>query len=398
MSKKLFSIVSILSMLAMLLSACGTAATTAATVAATVAPATTAATVAPATAVSTTTAAAAPVIPAQYMVNQPQAFYADWVKTIGGEDFLFSPVKSKVTVGILSVGNEMEYQQVRDTAGKAIASQMGINLILDSFESDVATQRTKSEDFVTRGVKCEISTSRDDASWISLGTYLNQNNVLFYGEGGTANSLTRAQLPNYIGYVGMSNYMNNYNGGVWAATYFTKTYPNEVPTMAVGNYPSAPVGHERADGFIAGFQSVRPDLVIAFNDGLGTLNSGRADVLPFIENLFTSKKFNIFYSIWDEPAMAALTAAQARGLTPKDLMIVGHDGTTETAKIIAQGNSMMVADIGQNPSLAGKVTTAICGKLLDGELQMSQVPVFLYIPGFLITSDTAAQFLAQSAK
>ena len=60
---------------------------------------------------------------------------------------------------------------------------------------------------------------------------------------------------------------------------------------------------------------------MVINDGMGS-EAGRADVLPYIENWFTAYKFNIFFGIWDEPAMAALTAAKSLGLTKKDLMIV----------------------------------------------------------------------------
>lgn len=396
MSKKLFSILFPLVVLTLLLAACATPTST-------TAPATEAVeTEAPEAEVEETEEAptaepeeGGPVIPDEYMVTQPQAFYEDWLPTIGGEEFLFSPISGEATVGILGVSKTHEYQQVRDEGAIATADEMGVELILDSFESDVALQRTRSEDMVSKGVQCLISTSRDDDSWIALGGYLNENDVLFYGEGGTANSLTRDELPNYIGYVGVSNYMNAYNGGVWAANYFTENYPDEVPSVAIVNYPTSPIGWERGDGFIAGFQSVRSDMEIVFYDGMGS-GAGRADVLPYIEDLFTSKEFNVFYSIWDEPAMAALTAAQARGLTNEDLMIVGYDGTVETAKIIREPDSIMVADIGQAPYAAGRVTTAICAKLLTGELEMDQIPVFLYLPGFLITQDTADEFLQMS--
>lgn len=389
MSNKMFSFLSVLFVLTLLLSAC-------ASPTATQAPPTEAPKAEPQAietpAAEAEPAASGPVVPEKYVVNQPQAFYEDWVSTIGGEEFLFSPVTGEPKVGILGVSKTHEFQQRRDNAAVATADQMGIDLTLDSFESDVALQRTRSEDMVSKGVQCLISTSRDDDSWIALGGYLKDNNVMFYGEGGTANSLTREQLPNYIGYVGVSNYMNAYNGGVWAANYFNENFPDQQPSVAIVNYPTSPIGWERGDGFIAGFQSVRPDMEIVFYDGMGS-GAGRADVLPYTEDLFTSKKFNVFYSIWDEPAMAALTAAQARGLTPKDLMIVGYDGTIETAKVIKEPGSLMVADIGQAPDEAGRVTTAICAKLLTGELKLDQIPVFLYLPGFLITQETADEFL-----
>jgi ribose transport system substrate-binding protein len=322
----------------------------------------------------------------------PDETYEEFLKRIGGEAKLFAPLEREVTVGLLGVSKTHEYQLRRDVAARETAKKMNVRLLLDHYESDVTIQRRKAEEMVVRGAEALVSTARDAESFDALAKFLNRQNVYLVAEGGTNEGFTRQSAPNYVAYVGVDNYRNGHEGGCWAAEYFQKTYPDKQPRLVVANYPQVHTSAERAKGFIDGFKSVLPELVLEFDAAMGK-GTGRDEVLPFIEDLFTAHQFNIFFAVWDEAAIAGWTAARARGLTNKDLMIVGYDGTREVAEYILESDSLFVADIGQAPELSGQVAVALAAKVVAGELRLEDIPLHIYVPGVLITQETAQQFL-----
>ena len=318
--------------------------------------------------------------------------YRDFLARMGGEDVLFARLDKPATIGLLGVSKTHEYQLRRDAAARTTAEKMHVKLLLDHYESDVTTQRTKAEDMAVRGVQVLISTARDDESFTALADFLKREKVCLVSEGGTNDKFTRADLPNYVTYVGVNNYQNGFGGGVWAAGCFQKNFPDQKPRLAVANYPSNKATNERATGFIAGFQSIRPELEVQFNGSVGG-GGGRDQLLPFIEDVFTAHNFNIFFGVWDEAAIAGWTAARTRGLTAKDIMILGYDGTFEVAKLVAEPESLFVADIAQDPELSGRVTLAIAAKVATGQWQPEELPMFIYIPGMVITRENARAYL-----
>lgn len=351
-----------------------------------------AATVATTAAETTSTAAETTAAKKEIAPAPEKETYDEFLKRVGGEEFLYAPVKGDVIMGLIGITKEHEYQKRRDVVAKATADLMGVNLLMDVYENDVTIQRKRSEDMVTKGAKAIITTSRDNESFTALADFLKQSNVYLCAEGGTNDAFTRKDYPNYIGVNLVPSYQNGFDGGAWAAKYFKETYPDKKAKIVIVNYTSVPIAIERANGFIDGFKSVVSDAEILFNDNAGS-GAGRDEVLPDVENLFTKyTEMNIFFSIWDEPAMAAYTAAKARGLTNKELMIVGYDGTIEVAEIIKKGD-LIVEDIGQNPELAGKFSVAACARVISGDLTVDQVPLYLNEPGFLINPETVDEFL-----
>jgi len=219
----------------------------------------------------------------------------------------------------------------------------------------------------------------------------------------TVTAAHAAKIPVVVGDVGAKgNYdafilSNNVKGGAMAADYMAKALKGKGGKQKIGIitlHPGSDVGVDRVKGFkdeIAKYPDVQVVSELNGNDAIKEGHDAAANMLaahPDISGIYAAN---------DNEAQGAVAAIQGAGKNPKDIVVIGFDGSPGAIEAI--GKHTQTATVAQDPYGQGRLAVKSAIALLDGKsVQFSDAATkTVKFPVQLVDASNLASFKAARA-
>lgn len=253
--------------------------------------------------------------------------------------------------------------------------------VLDS-DIKVETQQANIENLLAKGVNAIAFSPVNDAS----GTPLVQQAL----DAGA--SVVTLAVPTGLAPVAVEDSFNaGKEGGVAAAEFFQDQFPGVPIKIAIISQPQLQQTVDRADGFVAGVQSVDPDaVVVADQDGGGALDTATTAA----ENVLQANpEANLWFGINDPSALGALNALRSAGRGTLDSVnvVVGFDGSAEGLNELLDPTSALKIELANQPIAFAKAVFDALTALRAGE----DVPDVIGVGSKLITPDMTREEISR---
>ena len=281
-----------------------------------------------------------------------------------------------ITVGIIveAMGNEWFQEMI--AAAKDEAAKQGVTLLIESSEWDPAKETQIFEDWISKGVDAIAVSLAQEAA-----TRGNIWKATLAGIPVITNILEIRNAPQST-VIKFDNYGASYALGQYAADYFTANMAGEKATLAVLDLPIYQSCVDRAEGFVAGFQSKIADAkVVATQNAEGTMDKGMAMTETILQS---NPEVNVIRGINDPCALGAASAVEAANAKA---IVFGFDGANDAIVAVAKGGAFKCTVMVSAKDM-GTLTLQGLVKLVKGE----DVTFWQYVPFDLVTSENVAKF------
>lgn len=283
-----------------------------------------------------------------------------------------APKGDKIGVVVLTSGHPF-YQSYQKHWQK-LAADNNLDLTLLDSDTKVEKQQQNFDDLLNKQVKGIVISPVDAASATPL---------VKQAEGQGVKIATVAVQVEGAPVVIEGAYQAGFQGGVAAAEWIKENRPNWKIKMAIVTIPQLQQTVDRANGFIAGVQSVAKNAeVVTQQDGGSVLDKATTTA----ENMLQAHpEANLWYGVNDDSALGALNALKAAGRgTNKTELLVGFDGSAGALKELLDKDSALKVEIGNLPFSYAQ--TAL--KVIQDSIAGKQVPEANPVPVKILTDQT----------
>lgn len=284
----------------------------------------------------------------------------------GGDDELH--------LGVVVLTSGHPFYQSYARAWEDLAEEEGFELTLLDSQSKVDVQQQNVDDLLNSGVD-GIAISAVDAA--SAQAAVNQ------AAGQDVPVTTVAVEVEDAPFVIEGAYDAGFAGGEAAGQWVQENHPEWQVRMAIVDLPSLQQTVDRADGFVAGVQSVLPDAeVVARQDGGGVLDRAQS----VAENMIQAHSdANVWFGINDDSALGALNALRGAGRGTSDqTLVVGFDGSEQALRELLDPTSALKVEVGNLPRDYARMAYETVSAQASGEEPAAENTV----PVEILTADT----------
>ena len=258
-----------------------------------------------------------------------------------------------VVIGVSLLTLEHVFYQDIQKAIQDKAGELGVQVIIEDAESDLNTQFSQVQNFVTQEVDaillCPVSTvgsstAVDLAAEAGIPVFTLDN---------------RSDSDKIISHIAADNYL----GGEVAAEYMAEKVLPEGGNVVVITEPDVESCLYREQGFLKYFEE-NPDTgiqILSTTDGDNDTNTA----MSVMQDLFTSfgEKIDAVYTVTDGMGFGVKSAIEAAG---SDARIVSFTGNPQALAYIAEG-TCFTATMRQDPDAMGGTSIENIVKYLKGE-------------------------------
>jgi ABC-type sugar transport system substrate-binding protein len=284
--------------------------------------------------------------------------------------------KKSTKVAVVVLTSQHPFYQAYANHWRALAKQHNLDLTVLDSQSKVESQQKNVDDALGKQVKGIVLSPVDAASGEA---------AVKQAAGQGAKVVTVAVQTKSAPVVIEGAYQAGFQGGVAAATWITKNRKSWKVRLGIVDEPRLQQTIDRANGFVAGVQSVIKDArVAARQTGEGLIDKSTAAA----ENMLQAHpEANLWYGINDDSALGALNALKAAGRgTTKTELVVGFDGSAGTLKELLKPDSALKVEIGNLPR--GYAETGL--RVLQDALAGKNVPQVNPVSVRVLTDQTPA--------
>ncbi len=256
----------------------------------------------------------------------------------------------KKKIGVTLLTREHQFYKDLEAGLKAEAEKNGFEVIVQSGDMDLAKQQSQIENFIVQKVSAIVVCPADSKGIAPAIEKANAANIPVF----TADiSAGGGKVVSHIA-------SDNTLGGKMAAEFIANLLKDGGEVGIIGQ-PEVQSTIDREKGF-KDEMTKHPNIKV-----VATLNGGgvRDRATKAADDMLQGNpNLKAIFAINDDSALGALASAETRG--KKDLIIVGYDATPEAVTKI-QAQTMLKADVAQDPKLIGKQTIETIVKHLKGE-------------------------------
>jgi simple sugar transport system substrate-binding protein len=284
--------------------------------------------------------------------------------------------------GAIVLTKQGEFYVAYQRAMESIAKDAGADLTLLDSDTKVEKQQENMDSLLTTGTDAIALSPVDAASAVPL---IKQADA----QGAKVVTVT---VPTEDAPVVVEDSLKaGREGGIAAAKYFQKHYPDTPIKIAIVGFPQLQQTVDRAKGFVAGVKSVDPDAtVVANQDGGAVLDKATNTA----ENMLQANpSANMWFGINDDSALGALNALKAagRGTVDDKELVVGFDGSAKGIQELLDPKSALKVDVGNQPRSYAQMAFDAMVALNDGK----DFPKRSVVPVTLLTPDMGEQKLRE---
>lgn len=250
----------------------------------------------------------------------------------------------------------------------AAADSLGVDLHIVAGEWDLARQTSQVQNFITRQMDAIVVAPVNSNGIVSAVEEASDAGIPVF----------TADIAAAGGPVVSHVASDNRQGGRLLAEFVAERLGGQ-GSVAILDQPTVSSVQDRVAGFRAGLAAHSGIEIVA----APAVERGLRDVAKEkTDNLLTSEAgIDAIFGTNDDCALGALASLQAAGRS--DIIIVGYDATPEARSAIA-GDTPLLADAVQHPTIIGRRTIEIVAASLSG----AQVPAHVAVPVSLVTRDS----------
>ncbi len=271
-------------------------------------------------------------------------------------------------VGVTLLTEAHVFYQDLKSGMLAAADSLGVDLHIVAGEWDLARQTSQVQNFITREMDAIIVAPVNSNGIVSAVEEASEAGIPVF----------TADIAAAGGPVVSHVASDNKQGGRLLAEFVAERL-NGQGSVAILDQPTVSSVQDRVAGFregLAAYPGIEIVAAPAVERGLRDVAKQKTD------NLLTSEAgIDAIFGTNDDCALGALASLQAAGRS--DIIIVGYDATPEARSAIA-GDTQLLADAVQHPTVIGRRTVEIVVESLSG----SEVPAQVAVPVSLVTRDS----------
>lgn len=263
------------------------------------------------------------------------------------------------TVGLaLSTLENPFFVTLRDGAQQA-ADEAGIELLVSDAQDDAQTQANDLQNFISQGVDVIVVNAVDSAAVVPSIEAANEAGIPVVtvdraAEGG--------DIASHIA-------SDNVLGGQLAGEYLFEQIGGSGNVAMLEGVPGTSAARDRGEGFTNALDEAA-DIEMVANQ---TANFNREEGFTVAQNILQSNPdLGGIFAQNDEMALGAVEAAREAGVL-EDLVIVGFDATDDALAAIEAGD--MAASVAQQPEVLGARGIETAASIIAGEEVEAEQPV-----------------------
>lgn len=263
------------------------------------------------------------------------------------------------TVGLaLSTLENPFFVTLRDGAQQA-ADEAGIELLVSDAQDDAQTQANDLQNFISQGVDVIVVNAVDSAAVVPSIEAANEAGIPVVtvdraAEGG--------DIASHIA-------SDNVLGGQLAGEYLFEQIGGSGNVAMLEGVPGTSAARDRGQGFTNALDEAA-DIEMVANQ---TANFNREEGFTVAQNILQSNPdLGGIFAQNDEMALGAVEAAREAGVL-EDLVIVGFDATDDALAAIEAGD--MAASVAQQPEVLGARGIETAASIIAGEEVEAEQPV-----------------------
>jgi ribose transport system substrate-binding protein len=277
------------------------------------------------------------------------------------------------------------YWAAYEAGVKAEAKAQGAEVVVADQKGSQQAQVSGSSDLINQGISALIVSPVEPSALPA-----------------TVSAAHNAKIPVIVGDVGAEGdydafiLSDNQQGGADAADYMAKRLGTEGSHKIgiITLHPGSDVGADRVDGFkkqIAQYSNIEVVSELNGNDAIKEGHDAAANMLAQHPDLAG------IYAANDNEAQGAVAAIQEAGLDPKNVVVIGFDGSQGALDAIGQGTQ--AATVAQDPYGQGQLAVRTALQLLKGESvdYTDEENRIIRFPIELVESSNLAEFQAARA-
>lgn len=272
----------------------------------------------------------------------------------------------EITIGVSTITLQHQFFIDIDNGIKKAAEELGVNLLTNDPNQDLAKQVAAVEDYIQKGVDGLILMATDNAGVVPVIEEAHDKGIPVI----TADAVVES--PSVATFIGTANYNAGLELGNYFKEYLEKNRKDD-DEIKIGVVTSiqAYVQQDRLKGFKDALKDV--EKVVFLNDQPGY---DREESMRAVENILQANPdVDFIFATAENSVLGSLAAIESANA--KDIKILGFDVNKEAAAGIKNGH--ILAMIQQQPELIGELAVkaavdAINGKELEKNID---VPVIL---------------------
>jgi ribose transport system substrate-binding protein len=256
-----------------------------------------------------------------------------------------------ITIGFSNWSRGFEFYTDMEVGLQEKADELGIEIIMQDPDGDLAEQTKQLENYIARGVDGVIVVPIDSEASADEIKMVNDAGIplitIDIAATGGGEVLSHIASDNYLGGVLAAEFMGEELGGAG--------------TVAIINNPTITPLIDRENGFKDTLAEKYPDIeIVSVQSG----ESQREKGLEVAENILQKETdLGGIFGVNDMMALGALQAVQAKNM---DTVVIGFDATEE-ARTAIKGDTPMKASIAQKPKLLGATGIEVMMNILNGQ-------------------------------
>ena len=303
-----------------------------------------------------------------------------------GEEPIETDTSIPVTIGVIQITLEHEYQVLLNRGYQDQAAEMGAEVIIQVTELSPEVDVTAAEDLITAGVDAIIMAPSDPSSWRAVLELCRSAGIPLLNDGSP-----QPIEENVVPFIGTDSFGGGREAGTIAADWINENLDGSAIVVGL-TLPTFTDCVARNEGFNeALFEIATGDITLIEENGEGLREAG----LVATENILQAEPgVDVLFGCNDDSALGGMSAMEAAGKSREDNLVIGFDGTLGAFEQIAAG-TMMRADIVQLPYLYAQMHMDRAVKLARGEQSIEFYqdlgPVFVETP--VVTEENVDEWI-----
>ncbi len=286
--------------------------------------------------------------------------------------------KQPVTVGVIQITLEHEYQITLNNGFKAKAEELGAETIFCINELNPEKHVKCGEDLLAAGVDALIQAPADPASFKAVADMFVAKGIPVINDGSP-----QPKMDGVVPFIGTDSLGGGELAGQFAGNWINENLGGKA-VVATLDLPTFTDCVARVDGFEKGLAATAPEAeIVVRQNGYGL----RPKALEVMENILQGNpEIDVVFGCNDDSALGAMSAMEAAGKDPTKSLVIGFDGTNDAFRAI-QAGGMFRADIVQRPDLISRTQMDIAVKIARGEAEVEDYPNPTYIKTPVVTTE-----------
>ncbi len=222
--------------------------------------------------------------------------------------------KDKFVIGVDLFYKSDEYYLDIETCMRMRAEELGVDLVVQNADTDLATQVQQVEDFITKGVDAILISAVDPVGSYACVEAANAANIpIFMFDGVTENKegIVAHTMGDFV--------EEGVKAGEWAKKYIEENLDGEATYAVLDFFPSPIICGGRTSGFMSVLDEIDGITRVAHQDGGATREGG----MSVMEDILTANNndVDLVFAINYESGAGAASAIEAAGADTKVICV-----------------------------------------------------------------------------